>query len=223
MLRKATLAGSVTVSSVAETRAEEEKGSLSLMRFLANVIDESEFDEAEEALNEVGERKKSRDHFLRASLGGVVEPFWRSSVSRLAVRGRAFGSGGKRMGSIGSNVTDGSFMSSRTSLMVNEACIGPLRPITRTLLTLLLENVATACSVISVLRRRSISHSKVRAISRATLPCPTTIASSPVERSGARLAYSGRPLYQPTKARAEYIPLRLSSPVIPSLRSFEAP
>ena len=55
----------------------------------------------------------------------------------------------------------------------------------------------------SVDRSLSTSLKRVRATSKATFPCPMIMASSPTVRSGARSAYSGSPLYQPTNARAE--------------------
>jgi hypothetical protein len=75
----------------------------------------------------------------------------------------------------------------------------------------------------SVFLKISMGVKRMRATSRATFPCPMTTASSPRLISGARFAYSGRPLYHPTKLLAEYIPLRVSSPFIPRVRSFDAP
>jgi aminoglycoside phosphotransferase (APT) family kinase protein len=93
--------------------------------------------------------------------------------------------------------------SSRASLMVKDACMGPRRPTTRTRLIVLRARPASAAEVMSVLRRRERSLRRMRATSSATLPCPIMIASGPRARSGARSRYSGSPLYQPTKARAE--------------------
>lgn len=122
MLRKARLAGRVTCCSVVETCAEEAKGSPSLMRVLAKVIEPRRSESDCDGLKDVGKRKKLRDHFLSASVSAVVDPFSRSSVRRLAVLGNALGLGGSNSGSICSKLTAGSFMSSRTSLIVNDAC-----------------------------------------------------------------------------------------------------
>ena len=61
-----------------------------------------------------------------------------------------------------------------------------------------------------------------RATSSATFPCPMTTAVSPDCRSGFKSSYSGSPLYQPTKARADTTPFR-SSPGMSNRLSFDAP
>jgi hypothetical protein len=117
----------------------------------------------------------------------------------------------------------GSFINSRTSLIVKAAWTGPRRPTIRIFLMRLSANRSNAQLVMSVLRSRPTSVSNIRATSRATFPCPMIIASSPEVRSGFRSRCSGNPLYQPTNARAEYIFLMSPSPSSPSVRSFEAP
>lgn len=124
---------------------------------------------------------------------------------------------------MGLRCVSGSCISSRISLIVNAACTGPRRPMIRMFLIRLSASRSKAQLVMSVLRRRSISVNRIRATSRATFPCPIMIASSPAVRSGLRLRYSGRPSYQPTNARAEYMFLMLSSSSSPRVRSFEAP
>ena len=90
---------------------------------------------------------------------------------------------------MGVKPTPGSVKSSRTSLIVKDACSGPRRPTTRTVFTRLLESVSRACSAMSVFRNLSTLLSNVRATSRATFPCPITMASSPESRSGAKFLY----------------------------------
>ncbi len=117
-----------------------------------------------EGLKEVGERRKSRDQDFVDDEDGVREPLERSWMRRLAARGRVEGLGGRSAGLMGSKETAGRVRSSRTSLMVNAAlnfprvslnrsqgyevgcqtCIGPLLPITLTLLTRLFESASSA-------------------------------------------------------------------------------
>ncbi len=107
-----------------------------------------------EGLKEVGERRKSRDQDFVDDEDGVREPLER----------RVEGLGGRSAGLMGSKETAGRVRSSRTSLMVNAAlnfprvslnrsqgyevgcqtCIGPLLPITLTLLTRLFESASSA-------------------------------------------------------------------------------
>ncbi len=164
---------------------------------------------------ECGERRKSRDQDLEA-LGGEGEPFFRSSRRRLWGRGRDLRSGGKRDAGIGLKDVFGSWNISRISFIVNAAWAGPLRPTILIFLILLFDSLARAYFVMSVFLRTLISVNKVRATSSATFPCPTITASSPAVRSGLKSRYSGRPLYQPTKARAEYRCFAPPSPGIPS-------
>lgn len=72
-------------------------------------------------MKDFGERRKSSDHDFCARAGGVVEPFDNSCVRRFGVLGRFATFGGNRVGSMGSNDTEGIVRSSRASLMVNEA------------------------------------------------------------------------------------------------------
>ena len=225
MLRKARAAGNVLIRPVGVGFAVGEKGSGPWRVWWARVREERCMGlEVAEELKEVGESRKLSDQDLVDAEGGVGEPLEKSWVMRLAARGRVVGFGGRRKGSMGSKETEGRVRSSRTSLMVNaacetwksvwavlgciererdRACMGPLLPTTRTLFTRLLESASRAYSVMSVFLKTSMSVNRVRATSSATFPCPMITASSPASNSGARSAYSGNPLYQPTNARAE--------------------
>src|ERR1700743_297943 len=93
-----------------------------------------------------GAKRKSSDQDLVAfSLRGL--PFLRSSIRRFFGRGSLAKSGGKRWSGIGVKLTSSRRKSSRTSLMVNAACIGPLRPTTWTCLILLAASDSSAYSV----------------------------------------------------------------------------
>jgi hypothetical protein len=169
-----------------------------------------------------GERRKSKDQVFLAP-GPQEEPFWRSCSIRFCGRGSEDKSGGNRSAGIGLKLVSGSCINSRISLIVKAACTGPRRPTIRMFLMRLSASRSNAQLVMSVLRSRSISVSRIRATSRATFPWPMMIASSPAVRSRFRSRYSGSPSYQPTKALAEYMFLMSSSPSSPSVRSFEAP
>ncbi len=122
MLLKAKEAGKVARPSVVETLAEGSKtlGPSSLVS--ANSMEAKLFDVLLNDLNDVGERRKSRDHDFCASARDVDEPFERSCVRRFAVRGSCERSGGSSLGSMLSNPTDGRFKSSLTSLVVKATC-----------------------------------------------------------------------------------------------------
>lgn len=172
----------------------------------------------------VGERRKVSSQDFLAPSRAVLEPFRRTCIMRFGARGNDEGLSGRSEGSTGGNPTSCSESSSRSSLTVNAACRGPLLPTTLTRLTRLLLNASSAYSVISVFRSSPRPMTRIRATSRATFPCPITTASSPKSSSrGFKFRYSGRPLYQPTNARAEKIPSNLFSPGIPSSRSLLAP
>lgn len=72
---------------------------------------------------ECGERRKSRDHDLRASCGFVDDPLARSCIIRFFARGRdaITDSDGRRDLGIGSKETEGSWSNSLISLIVNAA------------------------------------------------------------------------------------------------------
>ena len=202
------------------TRAKgDEVGSLRLLR--VNVAPSSCVGSEDEYWREVGLRRKSRDQDLLA-LGLCGLPFLSSSIMRLLGLSKIFRFSGKKWFGTGSKLTFSSCSSSRSSLMVKAACSGPRLPTTWTCLILLSERAWSAYSVMSVFARASIFDSSVLATSKATFPCPTTMAVSPALRSGLRFRCSGRPLYHPTNALAEYM-CGLSSPSRPILRSFEAP
>lgn len=76
---------------------------------------------AREALKDFGESRKSKDQDFCARAEGFNEPFDNNFVKRFGVLGRFSAFGGNRVGLMGSNDTDGSVRSSRTSLMVKEA------------------------------------------------------------------------------------------------------
>lgn len=155
--------------------------------------------------------------------GPQEEPFWRSCRIRFCGRGSKDRSGGNKSVGIGLKCVSGSFISSRTSLMVKAACTGPRRPTILIFLIRLSANRSNAQLVMSVLRSTSISVSRIRATSKATFPCPMIIASSPAVRSGFRSRCSGSPSYHPTNARAEYMFLISFSPSSPSVWSLDAP
>ena len=121
MLRKARLAGKDNCSFVALTFAEGSKGSGLCKAVWENVTDESRSGNSVEALNEVGARRKSRDHDLSDFDSEFNDPVDSNCVSRFGVRVSFVEAGGNREGSIGTKPTDGSLNSSRTSLMVKDA------------------------------------------------------------------------------------------------------
>lgn len=86
-----------------------------------NVIDERWWGFIREALKDFGERKKSKDQDFCACESRLVEPFDSNCVRRFDVLGRCGASRGRRSGSMGLKDTAGSFSSSRTSLIVNDA------------------------------------------------------------------------------------------------------
>ena len=72
-------------------------------------------------LNAFGDIQKSRDHDFEAVEVETVAPFLRTSIIRLGGRGKVLRSCGIRDSSTVWKATDGNFISSRTSLMVNAA------------------------------------------------------------------------------------------------------
>ena len=122
MLRKARLAGKDNCSSVGMTFAEGSKGSGPCRAVFENVTDERRSGNLLEALKEAGESRKSRDHDLFDVDSGFSEPLESSCVSRFGVRRSFVEAGGNKEGSKGTKPTEGRFKSSRTSLIVNDAC-----------------------------------------------------------------------------------------------------
>ena len=222
-LRKARDASIVEKSPVVSILVLGLNGSPSATNLLRTRLTDANLDgDRADPLNRVGERRKSNDQTLALSPCRGLFAFARSCDMRLGTRASlTSGPGSSPLGS-GSNPTSGSSKSSRTSLTVNEACNGPRRPTTWTRLISLFRRASKAASVISVSRSFSTLERRTRATSRATLPLPTMTAVSDVSSLGARCEYSGKPLYQPTKARAEKTPSR-SSPGMPSCRSRLAP
>ena len=107
--------------------------------------------------------------------------------------------------------------SSRSSVVVNAASRTLRRPQISVSRTPEATKASRAWSAVSVARRSASGSSSIRATSRATLPAPITTARSESSR-GSRAAWSGWPLYQPTKSTEAMLPGR-SSPGIPSRRS----
>lgn len=122
MLLKANEAGRVTYSSVAETLAEGSNTFDPCNRVFAKSINDKALGASLVDLNDIGERRKPRDHDFCASARDVDEPFERSCVRRFDVRGSLERSGGSNPGSMLSNPTDGRFKSSLTSRIVKATC-----------------------------------------------------------------------------------------------------
>ena len=104
-----------------ETVADELKMSGPFNSFLMNVREDRLVDVALDALNDLGDKRKSKDQDFRACETVVDEPLAKSCVRRLGVRGSFAVLCGNRAGSIGSKETEGRLSSSRTSLIVKAA------------------------------------------------------------------------------------------------------
>ena len=89
--------------------------------FFTYVIEDKVFSASSEALKVQGESRKLSDHDFSASKVEVNDPLESSCVRRFDVRESFVGSGGKRVGSIGSKETEGRLTSSRTSRIVKAA------------------------------------------------------------------------------------------------------
>eukprot|EP00268_Persea_americana_P038078 TRINITY_DN3773_c0_g1_i1.p1 TRINITY_DN3773_c0_g1~~TRINITY_DN3773_c0_g1_i1.p1 ORF type:complete len:153 (-),score=5.20 TRINITY_DN3773_c0_g1_i1:580-1038(-) len=137
---------------------------------------------------------------------------------------------------------------SRSSFAVHAACTGPRLPTKKTLLhqsnvknstsnnhfsnerrnfettnlIVLSSRASNAWLAISVVASSDVDRRRIRATSRATLPCPRTTTVSVLFKSGASLLQSGCPLYHQTNSLAEYIPAK-SSPGTPRTLSLSAP
>eukprot|EP00268_Persea_americana_P038085 TRINITY_DN3773_c0_g1_i18.p1 TRINITY_DN3773_c0_g1~~TRINITY_DN3773_c0_g1_i18.p1 ORF type:complete len:109 (-),score=1.48 TRINITY_DN3773_c0_g1_i18:1960-2286(-) len=97
---------------------------------------------------------------------------------------------------------------SRSSFAVHAACTGPRLPTKKTLLIVLSSRASNAWLAISVVASSDVDRRRIRATSRATLPCPRTTTVSVLFKSGASLLQSGCPLYHQTNSLAEYIPAK---------------
>lgn len=108
-------------SFVGTALAEASNGFGPCNLFFTNVTEDRSWGAPTEELNDVGERRKSRDQDLEASLGVNDVPWDSNCIRRFAVRGSFSIVGGNKLGAICSKPTEGSLMSSRTSLIVKAA------------------------------------------------------------------------------------------------------
>ncbi len=121
MLRKASEAGISSRSFVNSTVAVGPNWSSPCNLVLAKVTEERLVGFARQELNEIGDRRNSKDQAFDASEGWIDECLSINSTKRFCVRGSFEGSGGSSERGMGAKLTRGSFMSSRTSLIVKAA------------------------------------------------------------------------------------------------------
>jgi hypothetical protein len=120
MDRKATDESILTISPVPRALAKGSNGPGTSVVF-SNAIPPIRDVDAELGVNSVGDRQKSSDHDFEVDETEASDPFLRTSMIRRGARGNLEISSGIRDVLTGWNATDGSFTSSRTSLIVKAA------------------------------------------------------------------------------------------------------
>ena len=134
----------------------------------------------------------------RAAISRSRLRFWRASANSGCSSWRAVASSSSRSAASTRSCRPGMAISCSSSFGVKAACAGPRRASRQTSSTPLLASACRAWSAISVLLNCAWGSTNRRAISSATLPIPMITAVVP-DRSGAKSASSGCPLYPPTK------------------------
>lgn len=121
MLRNANEAENMAFSLVGTALTEGSNGFGPCNLFFTNVTEDRSWGAPTEELNDVGERRNSRDQDLEVVLGRIDVLWDNNCIRRFAVRGSLSILGGNNVGAICSKATEGSLVSSRTSLIVKAA------------------------------------------------------------------------------------------------------